>query len=832
LGDSSSGAASSSNRSGEDVRRLKRQIEILKEDLRTAKEALSSEKSRDQDLTSAKWIEERSRLEKELLSAKDQVASLTERLRKRDSWEKDFKDLQKRLDDAVADKAVAEELYQQREKETKEVFMRFASELQEANRKVGDGALQQKKIDELSREVERGCEALKQLQAKLDQAQKESKDSAARNLELQVKYQQTAAKLAEASSKQTMSAERKFAAARSALDADRAVIEEERSALQVKLAEATRQAGELGRQVSLIEPLRKQSEDLNEKLAGNTKELEDAKARLAAAEKVLTAEREENRRTLAAAQSVKDLLEHQNASLQEEFKGAMARLTNMTNQVGDSAALQEQLKSLRDQLDANAKTYSESQRQLAEVTTARPEQEKILQEKEKALEEAKGEAEKLRNELASANQKTLSLQKQAAEGEDHLKQLQDQLAEMTQKTPAAAAAEGEAGNLRKESEALRTELASAKEKLATAEGSINQTKELEKKLAEKEQELVLLKKRKRTKIAALLEKTAEENNVLRGIVIRQVKEEARKAQARRLLDEEMKRLNVQSQSLSEQLAVLSTPSASMTPEERALFKEGQLVIVEESQGAMQLAVAAPIDSKGGQQPLEGTNERALPDTNAPVAPSPSNETNAPVAPSETPSPTGAGSKEIPWQGKFKECLARAKEEFDRQDFLQAEHTFKEALGYSPDDYFALSNLGVVEFQLGKLKEAEEVLLKAASKSSDSSFALTTLGIVHYRQGRLEDAEKALRKAIAKNDQDFTAHNYLGIVLAASGKGKAGESEIMKAIEINQGYADAHFNLAVIYATGKPPSKMMARKHYAKAIELGAPPDASLERLVQ
>ena len=55
---------------------------------------------------------------------------------------------------------------------------------------------------------------------------------------------------------------------------------------------------------------------------------------------------------------------------------------------------------------------------------------------------------------------------------------------------------------------------------------------------------------------------------------------------------------------------------------------------------------------------------------------------------------------------------------------------------------------------------------------------------------------------------------------------------MKAIEINQKYADAHFNLAVIYATGKPPSKMMAKKHYAKAIELGAPPDASLEQLIQ
>ena len=131
-----------------------------------------------------------------------------------------------------------------------------------------------------------------------------------------------------------------------------------------------------------------------------------------------------------------------------------------------------------------------------------------------------------------------------------------------------------------------------------------------------------------------------------------------------------------------------------------------------------------------------------------------------------------------------------------------------------------------------MPQAEESLKRAAKNSSDSSFALTTLGIVHYRQERLDDAEKVLKKSIKINDLDFTAHNYLGIVFAASGRGSAGEKEIMKALEINPQYADAHFNLAVIYATGKPPSKMLARKHYKQAVELGAPPDPSLEHLVQ
>ena len=279
----------------------------------------------------------------------------------------------------------------------------------------------------------------------------------------------------------------------------------------------------------------------------------------------------------------------------------------------------------------------------------------------------------------------------------------------------------------------------------------------------------------------------------------------------------MKRLNIQSQSLNEQITVLSASSVNLTPEERALFKEGQLVIADDAAGKLQASVAAPMANPPDASPNRAKESEAPQQTQAKPGSSESSQNQA---------------KELPWQGKFKESIARAKEAFDKQDFTRAESSFKEALTFSPEDYFALSNLGVVEFQLGKLPEAEEVLLKAVQKSSDNSFALTTLGIVHYRQERLPDAEKILRKAIAINPQDFTAHNYLGIVLAANGKGSAGESEIMKAIEINPQYADAHFNLAVIYATGKPPAKMMAKKHYTKAVELGAPPDPSLERLVQ
>lgn len=56
-----------------------------------------------------------------------------------------------------------------------------------------------------------------------------------------------------------------------------------------------------------------------------------------------------------------------------------------------------------------------------------------------------------------------------------------------------------------------------------------------------------------------------------------------------------------------------------------------------------------------------------------------------------------------------------------------------------------------------------------------------------------------------------------------------ESELLKAVELDETYADAHFNLAVIYLQRVPPATALARRHYQRAVELGAPPDSVVEK---
>jgi tetratricopeptide (TPR) repeat protein len=77
-----------------------------------------------------------------------------------------------------------------------------------------------------------------------------------------------------------------------------------------------------------------------------------------------------------------------------------------------------------------------------------------------------------------------------------------------------------------------------------------------------------------------------------------------------------------------------------------------------------------------------------------------------------------------------------------------------------------------------------------------------------------------------------SHNYLGCACSQKGWQEVAEKEFTKAIELNDNFADAHFNLALIYATEKPPSLEMARRHYKRALELGIQPNPQLEKLLR
>lgn len=296
-----------------------------------------------------------------------------------------------------------------------------------------------------------------------------------------------------------------------------------------------------------------------------------------------------------------------------------------------------------------------------------------------------------------------------------------------------------------------------------------------------------------------------ENELLKGIVMRQLKEQARKEQARLLVEEEISRLQVKSDTLAEQLTVLAAP-VELTEQERSLFAEPMTVLKDVSPEKMDISIAL---TKPGGEPVPAPE--ASPTAELPLEEQPA----VPVL-----------------EGKALDLAKQAKTLSELGNYEEAEKVYEKIVQIAPDNWFVMANLGVIQTRLDKFAVAEVCLKKAIELNPKDSFALTNLGVLYFRQARFEDALKALQQAVATDKNNPQAHNYLGITYGEQGDREKAEQELKKALELNPDYSVAHFNLAVLYATQQPPAIDLAREHYTKATQLGALPDEALEKLIQ
>jgi len=175
------------------------------------------------------------------------------------------------------------------------------------------------------------------------------------------------------------------------------------------------------------------------------------------------------------------------------------------------------------------------------------------------------------------------------------------------------------------------------------------------------------------------------------------------------------------------------------------------------------------------------------------------------------------------------AAAEGNEAFAKGDYDAARKAYQEVLRLVPDNLTGLVNLGVVEFRAGNIGEAEKVLKKTVGIRLETAPAWLTLGILYYEQNRMDEALPALAQAVLYDPTNARAHNYFGVVMGAKGWFDGAESELRRAVEIDPEYRDAHYNLAVLYMQRRPPAVELAKRHYFRSTELGAPPDPELEK---
>jgi len=195
-------------------------------------------------------------------------------------------------------------------------------------------------------------------------------------------------------------------------------------------------------------------------------------------------------------------------------------------------------------------------------------------------------------------------------------------------------------------------------------------------------------------------------------------------------------------------------------------------------------------------------------------------------------PTPAAETKPPVSDEAQKAENAGVRAFKKGDIEAARKQFQKLLQLAPDNLVGLMNLGAVEYRLKLWEPAEQHLKRVVRLQPEATPAWLTLGVLYCDQDKLDAALAALSQAVLLDPKSARAHNYLGVTVGKKGWYSGAEAELQRAVELDPEYAEAHFNLALFYLQRDPPAVELARRHYARALELGAAPDPLVEKSLE
>jgi tetratricopeptide (TPR) repeat protein len=558
--------------------------------------------------------------------------------------------------------------------------------------------------------------------------------------------------------------------------------------------------------------------------------------------------------TSAAAKEELEKLTAASKELEDALAAANAEKEELSGKIAENAKQVEELTARTEKAEARAAELETERGTLAaERDTAVKEAESAKAEVQ-TLTTRVTELEEERTQLIAARD---TAQQEAAEAKSALeksadlieanKQLEEKLAAAAKQIEGMesdAAAKGEViSGLNADLDKVRAELAAAQTKLKDDRERFDQLQLANDQLLKEYDEVTgaLAAVKLGDVTAAEAKLIQQENEVLRGIIMRQIKEQARREQAYRLAQEEMERLEIRSDTLNDKINQLAKPTLELSAAEQEMLKRPVVTVLHESTDKISAQIEM-LKPSGDEATAAADGSVAAPEqaaqTDAAAASDLPATTDA-ASPATSPDPTAAtetaaaadslGTEMTP---EVTALITEARDQFVRGNFAAAEDLYQKFVELQPNNVVALANLGVSQFRQGKLTAAQLALEKALAVDPKDAFTLTTLGAVMIEQNRIEDAIGYLERANESQADDAITLNYLGVASSQLGQFGKAEQSLRRAITVNPEYAEAHFNLAVIYATAKPPSIALAKRHYEKAIELGSTPDKRLASMLQ
>src|SRR5437773_274731 len=547
----------------------------------------------------------------------------------------------------------------------------------------------------------------------------------------------------------------------------------------------------------------------------------------------LQAALEKSRGDLETARKEKELVSarlKETASKLEKAQNEIEKSKKSEGQVRDQLAqVQESLKAVQSSQGSSAKEQQQLRAEVARLkdAAAAAVEARVTAEKQRDQTNTKfAEANKQIAALVQERDEALAQLKGMKEGEQRIQAL---LAENSDLKQGLANAEKNARELGENAPKNAEEFAKVKRQVAELQQQLTETQKQNQYFEARVAELRVQLEEASSAVqnaklmGANSEETAQlakENELLRNVIVRERQEEAHRYQAKKLMLAELDKLKIKSNALNRQIEFLAQPVTKLSSEELALLRQPVVSISDENSGTLKasfiFAKKSPADSVELAEP--DAKEQSPPDSSVTTTDNSNDAQPSDVKP------------EVP--DDLRNVARAAKESFEQGEYGTTEEQYQEILTKSPNNLYALSNLGVVYLRSGKFSSAESTLMKAMTISPKEEFLHTTLGIVYYRQSKFDNALAELSHAIEINPKSATAHNYLGITASQKGRQKEAEKEILQAIANNPDYAEAHFNLAVILVTTQPASKELAKQHYTRATARGPQPDPSLEKLLQ
>ncbi len=296
----------------------------------------------------------------------------------------------------------------------------------------------------------------------------------------------------------------------------------------------------------------------------------------------------------------------------------------------------------------------------------------------------------------------------------------------------------------------------------------------------------------------------QENQLLRNLVLKQLRQQAKIKEAKDLLLQQLDKVGARSDVLLGLVEDMAK-GPQLTEQERALAFRIPGVEMTQTNG-QQTVIPRPVPKAGASQAT---------DTATLIAPG-----NAPVE----------NNRELAI--RLEQIDQSAREAFSQGDFQRAESEFRKYLHHRPQNVNCLCNLGLLKTATRSFAEAESFLEQALAIDNRSGLANYLLGRALFLQGKNDDALVRLEAGLIHDPKNAEAHNCIGVISSQKGWIRRAKEAFTEAVQINPQFGDAHFNLAILYTTQKAADPAKANAHYRKAMDLGIPKDPQIEAFLE